>query len=211
MTIAEELRALAERVPADGPPAGTLARQRAVGAAEAVAAALTADPTLAERQQRWLDVLAELLRRLTPLAARPRRRPSACACPPPGPSTVHLGRINPLAAEELDAVSARCPELAGRSLPRPGLTGVPRSASASYRAAGCPASMSRDRRPAAPRGRVGRGPCLPRPGSWAHEARRPDRQADRLRGVVPLLHQPRRRPRQAPEVATTAAVTSPRC
>ena len=63
MTIAEELRALAERVPADGPPAGTLARQRAVGAAEAVTAALSTDPTLAERQQRWLDVLSEVLRR----------------------------------------------------------------------------------------------------------------------------------------------------
>ena len=68
MTIAEELRALAERVPADGPPAVTLARQRAASAAETVTAALGTDPTLAERQQRWLNVLAKLLRRLTPLA-----------------------------------------------------------------------------------------------------------------------------------------------
>ena len=68
MTIAEELRALAERVTAGGPPAVTLAPARGAGAAEAVTAALTADPTLAERQQRRLGVLAELLRRLTPLA-----------------------------------------------------------------------------------------------------------------------------------------------
>jgi hypothetical protein len=39
MTTAEELRALADRVPADGPPAVTLARQRAA-AAEAVTAVI---------------------------------------------------------------------------------------------------------------------------------------------------------------------------
>ena len=114
MTIAEELRALAERVPADGPPAVTLARQRAVGAAEAVAAALTADPTLAERQQRWLDVLAELLRRLTPLARQASAATECVRLSAAGASTAHLGLINPLAAEELDAVSARCPELAAQ-------------------------------------------------------------------------------------------------
>ena len=84
MTIAEELRALAERVPADGPPAVTLAWQRGTGAAEAVTAALSTDPTLAERQQRWPGVLAELLRRLTRWPARSRWRSRASNWPLPG-------------------------------------------------------------------------------------------------------------------------------
>ena len=109
-----ELRALAERVPADGPSAVTLARQRGTGAAEAVTAALSADPTLAERQQRWLDVLAELLRRLTPLARQVAVALESEQLAAAGASTAHLGRINPLAAEELDAVSARCTELAAQ-------------------------------------------------------------------------------------------------
>ena len=114
MTTAEELLALAERVPADGPPAVTLARQRAASAAEAVTAALSTDPALAERQQRWLDVLAELLRRLTPLARQAAAAIESEQLAAAGASTAHLGRINPLAAEELDAVSARCPELAAQ-------------------------------------------------------------------------------------------------
>jgi hypothetical protein len=40
-----------------------IAAAEAASAAEAVTAALSTDPTLAERQQRWLNVLAELLRR----------------------------------------------------------------------------------------------------------------------------------------------------
>ena len=114
MTTAEELLALAERVPTAGPPAVTLARQRAAGAAGAVTAALSTDPTLAERQQRWLDVLAELLRRLTPLARQAAAAIESEQLAAAGASTAHLGRINPLAAEELDAVSARCPELAAQ-------------------------------------------------------------------------------------------------
>jgi hypothetical protein len=114
MTIAEELCALAERVPADGPPAVTLARQRAAGAVEAVTAALSTDPTVAERQQRWLDVLAELLRRLTPLARQALVAIESERLGAAGAGTAHLGRANPLAAEELDAVSARCAELAGQ-------------------------------------------------------------------------------------------------
>lgn len=114
MTIAEELRALAERVPAGGPPAVTLARQRAVGAAEAVTAALSTDPTLAERQQRWLDVLSEVLRRLASLARQASAAIESERLAAAGASTAHLGRINPAAIEELDAVSARCPELAAQ-------------------------------------------------------------------------------------------------
>jgi septal ring factor EnvC (AmiA/AmiB activator) len=101
-------------VPAGDSPPASLARQRAVGAAEAVAAALTADPTLAERQQRRLDVLAELLRRLTPLARQVTVAIESERLAAAGASTVHLGRINRLAAEELDAVSARCTELAAQ-------------------------------------------------------------------------------------------------
>jgi hypothetical protein len=111
VTIAEELRALADRVPAGGPAMTGPARQRAADAAEA---ALTADPTLAERQQRWLDLLAELLRRLTPLARQAAAALESERLSAAGESTAHLGRINPLATEELDAVSARCPELAAQ-------------------------------------------------------------------------------------------------
>jgi hypothetical protein len=109
-----ELRALADRVPAGDSPPASLARHRAAGAIKAVAAALAADPTLAERQQRWLDVLAELLRRLTPLARQAAAAIESERLSAAGASTVHLGRINPLAAEELDAVSARCAELAAQ-------------------------------------------------------------------------------------------------
>jgi hypothetical protein len=109
---AAELRALADRVPAAGPPAVTRARQRAAAAARSAAAALDADPTLAERQQRWIDVLAELLRRLTPLARQASVAIESERLSAAGAGTAHLGRVNPLAAEELDAVSARCTELA---------------------------------------------------------------------------------------------------
>jgi len=111
---AAELRALADRVPADGSPVVALARQRAAAAAEAVTAALGADPTLAERQQRDLDVLAEILRRLTPLARQAARHQDHQRLATAGASTAHLGRINPLAPEELDAVSERCTVLAER-------------------------------------------------------------------------------------------------
>jgi hypothetical protein len=105
-SAARELRALADRVPTG------LARQRAAGAAEAVAAALDADPTLAERQQRGLDVLAELLRRLTPLARQAVRELERQRLAADGKDTAHLGRANPRAAEELGAVSERCTALA---------------------------------------------------------------------------------------------------
>ncbi len=111
---AAELRALADRVPADGSPAAALARQRAAAAVEAVIAALGADPTLAERRQRDLDVLAEILRRLTPLARQVTVGFESQRLAAAGASTEHLGRINPLAPEELDAASERCTVLAER-------------------------------------------------------------------------------------------------
>lgn len=111
---AAELRALAGRVPAGGSPPVGQARQRAEDAAEAVAAALAADPTLAEHQQRWLDVLAELLRRLAALARQAAAAAESERLAAIGESAAHLGRVNPLAAEEMDAVSARCTELAAQ-------------------------------------------------------------------------------------------------
>lgn len=113
MEIAGELCALAARAAGSLPPS-SLAWQRATDAADAVTAALGTDPTLAERQERDLDVLAEVLRRLTPLArqaaaALERQRLDAA-----GLDASHLGRTNPLAQEELDAVSERLPVIAGR-------------------------------------------------------------------------------------------------
>jgi hypothetical protein len=112
--VVAELRALADRMAAGDSPPASVARQRAAGATEVVAAALAADPTLAERQQRWLGVLAELLRRLTPLARQVAVSAESERLSAAGASTAHLGRINPLAAEELDAVLARCTELAAQ-------------------------------------------------------------------------------------------------
>ena len=112
--FAKELRAQAARVPADGPPPVTLARQRAADAVEAATAALSADPTLAERQQRNLDLLIELLRRLTPLARQTAVELERQRLAMAGASTAHLGRTNPLAFEEIDAVSGRCPVIAAR-------------------------------------------------------------------------------------------------
>jgi hypothetical protein len=109
--LAAELRSLAGRVPGYSPPA-SLARQRAVAAAEAVAAALSADPTLAERQQRGGDVLCAVLRRLGPLARQASVALESERLSAAGASTAHLGLVNPMAMEELDAVSARCAVLA---------------------------------------------------------------------------------------------------
>jgi len=184
MTIAEELRALAERVPADGPPAVTLARLRAVRAAEPVAAALTADPTLAERQQRWLDVLAELLRRLTPLARQASAATECVRLSAAGDASTRWPQRNWTRYRPGARNSPR------RSLPRPGLPGIPRSASASYRPAGCPASTSWPRSPPSCAARSRRPWTLPtrtrKPsGSRSSPTRSPSGQ---IRGVVPELH-----------------------
>jgi hypothetical protein len=111
--LAAELRSLAGRVPGYSPPA-SLARQRAVAAAESVVAALSADPTLAERQARWLYVLSELMRRLGPLARQASVALESDRLAAAGASTAHLGLVNSAAVEELDHVSVRCTELAGQ-------------------------------------------------------------------------------------------------
>ena len=60
------------------------------------------------------DFAASLRGRLTPLARQAAAAIESEQLAAAGTSTVHLGRINPLAGEELDAVSARCPELAAQ-------------------------------------------------------------------------------------------------
>lgn len=110
MTVADGLRAQARQIPDE--PVTAVARKRATEAAETVAAALAADPTLAEREQRRLDVLGELLRRAKGLARQVTVAAEAERLAAEGASAAHLGRVNPLAAEELDSVSARCTELA---------------------------------------------------------------------------------------------------
>jgi hypothetical protein len=106
------LRELAARVPADGTPVVTRARQRADDAVMSVAVALTADPTLAERRHRDLDVLAELLRRLSPFARSAKFELERRALNGAGEPAAHLGRTNPDAPEKLDAVSQRCTVIA---------------------------------------------------------------------------------------------------
>jgi hypothetical protein len=107
---ADELRERAAQAAAALPPASP-ARQRATGA---VIAALTADPTLGERQQRWVDVLTELLRRLAPLARQAASHAEYQRLARAGESTAHLGRTNPMALEDLDHVSGRCTVIAAQ-------------------------------------------------------------------------------------------------
>jgi hypothetical protein len=108
------LRALAAKIPGSGPPPVGLARQRAVAAVEEVAAAIARDPTVAERCMREIDVLAEILRRLAPFARQVINVLEHQRLTAAGQSTAHLGRVNPDAPEELDAVSQRCAVYAAR-------------------------------------------------------------------------------------------------
>ncbi len=114
MKTAASLRALADRIPDGAAPPASLARQRAAAAADAVEAALAIDPTVAERCMRDIDVLAEILRRLTPLARQASNLLEHQRLTAAGESTARLGRINPDAPEELDAMSQRCAVYAAR-------------------------------------------------------------------------------------------------
>ena len=110
MTTTADLRERAERIPVDSPEPLLTARQRGLDAAKAVDAALAADPTVAERAMRDIDVLGEVMRRLVPLARAAgyelERRTGA--------DVSHHGRINPAAPEELQAISERCTVIAAR-------------------------------------------------------------------------------------------------
>ena len=111
------LRKKAERLPAEGPPVIQRARQRALAAAETIAAALDIDPTLTERSQRDLDLMDELLRQLRPLARQTKvhaERERLVAESADEREIARLGRTNPSAAEDLDALSERCGAIADR-------------------------------------------------------------------------------------------------
>lgn len=106
--------ALAARIPADGPPVVIAARRRATDAAEAVDAAIKTDPTLAEREQRHIDVLCEVLRFVASLARQAASELERQRLALTGADIAHLGRTNPQAPEELDAMSQHCTVLAGQ-------------------------------------------------------------------------------------------------
>ena len=80
---------------------------RAQAAAEIVAQAVQADPTLPERDRchRDLDLIAELARQLLPLARQAEQLIASRR-------GEHVGRVNELAVDELEALSARLDELA---------------------------------------------------------------------------------------------------
>lgn len=117
--VIEELRAKAAGIPAGGPPVVQRAHQRAVGAVELVETAVRLDPTLPEKDrcQRDLDLIAEILRQLKPLARQAiahleRQRLIAAGA---GEREIgRLGRTNPAAPAELDAMSERCADIACR-------------------------------------------------------------------------------------------------
>ncbi|MFK0250191.1 CGNR zinc finger domain-containing protein [Amycolatopsis azurea] len=118
--MVEDLTALA--VKADELPGGepVLDRARARGrrAVEIAAGAVEIDPTLLQESsgRGWgLEILAELLRQLRPLArqaalALEHARLIDAGAPPE--SFRRIGRINPLAPDELDALSERAVEIA---------------------------------------------------------------------------------------------------
>jgi hypothetical protein len=113
----EWLREQASALPTDGPPNIGEARRRALEAVDIATAAVKIDPTLPEpdRCRRQFDLLTELFRQLKPLARQvlvdaERRR--LAAMPGTEQQIARLGRTNPRAADELDALSARCPMLA---------------------------------------------------------------------------------------------------
>lgn len=114
----EQLREKAAELPTDGPLNVSEARRRALEAVDIIAAAVQIDPTLPEpdRCRRQFDLLTELFRQLKPFARQvtveaERRR--LAALPGTDKQIARLGRTNPNASVELDALSARCPMLAG--------------------------------------------------------------------------------------------------
>lgn len=113
---ADELRAGIDRLPASGPPPVMTARQQAAAAVSVVTAALEADPTTAERAQRDLDLIGEILRRLAPLtrqAAKAIEREHLDDAVD-ADAIARLGLINPDAPAEMQAIAGRLAELAER-------------------------------------------------------------------------------------------------
>lgn len=124
-TLLEQLREKTGELPAEGPPEVVQARRRALQAMATVEAALRVDPTLAaEDRCRDLDVLDELMRQLKPLARQAQleiERRRLVGLPGTERQIARLGRTNPLALDELDALSQRAVTLAehiaGQALP----------------------------------------------------------------------------------------------
>ncbi|GAA4522599.1 hypothetical protein GCM10023191_102080 [Actinoallomurus oryzae] len=117
--LVDELREKAAQLPADGAPVVQRARGRAEEAVEILTAALDVDPTLVEpdRCLRDVDLVRELLRQLQPLARQAEvelERRRLAADPATAHQTGRLGRTNPHALEELEALSRRCVEIAER-------------------------------------------------------------------------------------------------
>lgn len=115
---AERLRRAADRLP-DGEPIFRAARERALRAAAIVTGGLQVDPTLVdyERGGRDLAVLAELVRQLYPLARQAEmaiEHGRLVQDAAPLAERARLGKINPLAPEEFDALSAHLVDVAQR-------------------------------------------------------------------------------------------------
>jgi chromosome segregation ATPase len=143
MWTVEELRGRATALPAEGGAVVRQVRERVMEAVEIVASALQVDPTLTDdgRHRRSLDIIAECLRQVKPLARQAeieltRRRLADL----PGRDIARLGRIDLSAPQELEAMSQRCLELA-REVAAAALPDS-RSASASSRPGCCPPPRS---------------------------------------------------------------------
>jgi hypothetical protein len=117
MDVAQQLAKLAGRIPG-GEPVLERARTRATRAAEIVSAAVEVDPTLLdEDRSRDLDVYVETLRQLWPLArqaALTLEHGRLTRTGAPKKEFARIGKINPCAPDELDALSERAVELAER-------------------------------------------------------------------------------------------------
>lgn len=92
------------------------ARRRSLQAVDVAAEALKIDPTLAEPDRcRGIDLLTELLRQLKPLARQAEthlEKQRLEQLPGTERQIARLGRTNPIALEELDALSRRAVDLA---------------------------------------------------------------------------------------------------
>lgn len=105
-------------LPASDEPGIQQARQRAEEALDTLTTALNTDPTLTERHIRDIDLIGELLRQIKPLARQAelelRRQQMEAESTPADVIARRLGRTNPNAPTELDALSNRLPELAAQ-------------------------------------------------------------------------------------------------
>ena len=115
MSSRTRLTALVDKIPG-GQPVLDRARARATRAAETISAAVELDPTLRDHDRsRDLDVCVEILRQLRPLARQAaltleHGRLTEAGAPPQ--EIARIGRVNPLAPDELDALSERVVTLA---------------------------------------------------------------------------------------------------